>query len=121
MPKVQIAFKFVLYTNSLLSTDKTEFLPSSQCRFLFLMSWFLSLRSRRIPRYFTELLCGSMCSPSLPGGHIPCLRLNVTWVDFEGFICYFLNHLSMSSRLIWSFSEAISGSLWLAKTAVSSA
>ena len=52
-----------------------------------------------------------------------CLRLNVTWVDFEAlaFIRHFFSHLSILSRLLWSFSEAISGSLWLAKMAVSSA
>jgi hypothetical protein len=56
-------------------------------------------------------------------GHVSFRMVNVTWTDFDplAFNLHFLNQFRIAARLIFSFCEAMAGSLSVTSTAVSSA
>jgi hypothetical protein len=56
-------------------------------------------------------------------GQVSLRVLNVAWTDLDSlaFILHLFNHFYIAHRLICSFCEAMSGSLSMASTAVSSA
>jgi len=76
-----------------------------------------------MPKYFTSLGWTRYVLFSWTGGHEDHLRVQITWVDFVSlaFVRHFLSHFCMSSRAVCSLSVAITGSVWAARTAVSSA
>jgi hypothetical protein len=57
------------------------------------------------------------------GGQVSLCVVNVTWnnLDSLDFIFHLFNHFCIVSRLVYSFCEAMPGSLSVANTAVSSA
>jgi hypothetical protein len=52
------------------------------------------------------------------GGHISPRVVSVTWIDLDplAYILHFLNHLWNAARLVFSFCEAMAGSLSVATT-----
>jgi hypothetical protein len=119
---------------SLLLVESFDFRPSNQyilvrvilsCfRFAKMCLCQVSLLSRYSPRYLTSSSWGS-CALFIwtGGGHVSLHVVNVTWIDLDSFafILHFLNQFWIASRSICSFCEAMTGSLSMVTTAVSSA
>jgi hypothetical protein len=57
------------------------------------------------------------------GGHVSLHVVNVTWTEMDqlAFNLHSLNQFWIAGRLVCSFCEAMSGSLFAASTAISSA
>ena len=74
-------------------------------------------------RYLTESLLGIIVLLMVTWGQVCFRSVKVTCEDFFSFILkpHFWNHFSMESRHRWRVDEAITGSAWVANSAVSSA
>jgi hypothetical protein len=117
----------------LLLMESFDFCTSSQCisvsvipscfRFVNMCLHQISLLSRCNPRYFTSS-CWGRCGLFIWTGRRVSLRVvNVIWTNLDSlaFILHLFNHFCIASGLVWSFCEAMAGSLSVANTAVSSA
>jgi hypothetical protein len=83
----------------------------------------VSLLTRCSPRYLTSSSWRSCTLFIWTVGHVSLRVVNVTWIDLDSlaFILHFLNLSWIASRSIYSFCEAMPGSLSTVTTAVPSA
>jgi hypothetical protein len=83
----------------------------------------VSFLSRWSPRYLTWSAQGSCTLFLWTGGHIPVRVVNVTWTDLSALVCmrHLWSQVWIALRWLWSFREAMAGSLSDARIAVSSA
>jgi len=99
MPYVHIGAIMNLYSRSLLSTDRWDFLPSNQLsslccrsicfRFLTIWSFQFNLLSKCNPRYFTVAAGGISTSLKWIGGLESFRNLKVSCADFDSLILIF--------------------------------
>ena len=118
---------------SLFSSERGECLPMSQdisrvlCSscFRFVAMCFFQVRrlSKCSPRYLIVSAWGTTVWLMYTGGHCPRLRVNVMCLDLFSFILslHFRVQFSILFRWSWRFAEAMVGSGWVVKMAVSSA
>jgi hypothetical protein len=118
---------------SLFDSDSGECFPMSQdisqvlrwrCFRVFATCLFQVRRlSKSSPRYLTVLACGIAVWLMRTEGQCPRHRVNVMCVDFVSLIfsLHFLVHCPILCRWSWRWAEAVLGSGWVVKMAVSSA
>jgi hypothetical protein len=94
MPYVQMGFNVILYISSLYVIDSVDFLPviqyircsiSPNCsRLLSICDFYVSQRSRCVPRYLTVVL-GMIFPLRCTAGHSSLRGVKVMCVDFDSF------------------------------------
>jgi hypothetical protein len=133
VPYVQIGLSTHLYTKVLFSRESLEFRPSShdiwctfklRCwRFVLMCFCQVNFWSRYRPRYFTSFSTGMCILLIATGGQFACFVVNVICEDFVSFILifYLSDQSCRRSEWRWSRCDASTGSLSVARRAVSSA
>jgi hypothetical protein len=131
IPLVQTGLSIALYMRILLLVKSFYFRPNSQCIFCGRHSLTLPFRECVfvISKSLVEVQLKILDIVLLTKVYIVYMErwagfsVHVKWADLDSlaFILHFFNHISIASRLFCSYCEAMSGSLSVANTAVSSA